>query len=98
MKNFQFNFIWKKGQRTNLPTQSQMKEKILLVEPNKIAKIRMHYWSCNTFDGFELFDKEGNCLLSAIACVNPNKPPKDILLQDGERILGVISRLTYPND
>lgn len=75
-----------------------MKEKRLLVDPSKIAKIRMYYWSCSTFDGFELFDKEGNCLLSAIACVDPDKPPKDILLQDGERILGVVSRRAYPND
>ncbi len=89
----QFNFIWSKGSRSNLPTNKILSEKH--VDEGTVAKITMYYYHCSTFSGFELFDKQDKCLLSAISH-RGNQPPREILLAEGERILGVKSRLCYP--
>ncbi len=64
------------------------------MEGSGVAKIVMHYFnSCSTFSGFELFNKQEKCVLSAISY---KETQKEIILADGERILGVKSKLCYP--
>ena len=66
------------------------------MEGNTVAKIVMYYFDCGSFTGFEFLDKHDNCLLSAISS-RGNRPPKQIVLELGERVLGVKSRLAFPS-
>ncbi len=79
------------GSRGKAPKHGQVQNDLKLSKPDPIAKITIYYvpnspWSL----GFKFFSKSGECLLTAGPCVNT---AKDLILQEGERIVGMRSRL-----
>ena len=43
--------------------------------------------------GIELFDNVNNCVLKAGFFYNPNAKTREFLLEEGERIVGIVSRI-----
>ncbi len=99
--SFELNFILKNGESTNLVMAGKNKQTVRIDPPDsQITKILVNYDPEECVTGIKMYTKEDKCVLS-IGVFEGSV--KEILLQEGERILGIKSRLyeegcAYQND
>lgn len=88
----ELNFIFKNGESTNLVMRGQNKQTVRIDPPDsQITKILVNYDPTSHVYGIKMFTKEDKCVLSIGRFIGGGN--KEILLQEGERILGIRSRL-----
>ncbi len=87
----EFNFILKNGESTNLVMKGKLKQTVP-IDPldSQITKILVNYYPTDYVRGIKMFTTEDKCVLSI---GHFGGSVKEILLQEGERILGIRSRL-----
>lgn len=75
--------------------ESLLKEKFE-IKNNDIAKIEV--WADGYLWGIKFFDKKGTCFLNAGTTTDDKKKKPDIVLQEGERLVGIRSKLYNKTD
>ena len=87
----QFKFVMSSGEKSQVPWSGNNCQLIKIEPPGcAIAKIIVYSYPNCTNRGIKLFSKDGNCVLQQGDFYGNNA--NEILLQEGERILGVKSR------
>ena len=87
-----FNIMMSNGKHGTIEYDNKKEIKMTKQEP--VAKIVVYQVDSNAFlHGFRFYSKSGEVLLEVGVCTSP---PTEFVLQEGERILGIKSRLNSP--
>ena len=58
----------------------------------EIRKIILYFDRCETLHGIRFFDTAGNCIYESAYKIGLNHKQHEIILNEGERIVGFVSR------
>ncbi len=86
-----FNVIMSDGTRGQVPKTRSVYNDLKFSKADPISKITIYYSDIHDYPyGYKFFSKTGECLLTAGTCTGKTK---DMMLQEGERIVGMKSRI-----
>ena len=79
------------GSRGQVPKSGSVQNDLKLSKADPIAKITIYFKDADDYPyGYKFFNKAGECLLTAGSCAGKTK---DMILVEGERIVGMKSRI-----
>ena len=84
------------GTRGKVPKTGSTQTDLKLSKPDQVAKISIYYKDGKDYPfGYKFFNKAGECLLTLGTCDGKSK---DTSLEEGERVVGMKSRLYSSGD